>query len=467
MTGDPIAGPPPAPTGDRVLGLWPSVFVLIGSTVGSGIILFPAAIATSLPSPSPFLIVWAVGGAIVLSGALVLGEIGSAYPEAGGVYAYIREGWGRPLAFLCGWAELALIRPAAIGIHAITFAKYMLEFIAALGPRRNEWWAEAAVASGIIVLTAAINCRGVKFGSAVNVATTVARLGGIGTIVAIALVVGFHRHGTSHYREVGDPGALSAIKFGMALVAVLWVYDGWADLCFMANRVKDPARTLPWALMIGTLAVTVLFFVANVAYLAVFSIEEIQTRPLIAAEIMRSVAGNPGKILATLTVVVALFGTINAGLLTTPYVPFAMARDGMLFRWLAGLHPLRRTPQTAILWTASCGILFVLASYANVDRLADVFVAAFLPFYALGVGAVFRLRRRDSYRPAFRAVGYPFTPCLFIAAALAMLLSMLLHEETQQLTMIVMAITGLGIPIYAVFGRRSREPIDLAAHGGS
>src|SRR5262249_25529741 len=157
----------------------------IGSTIGSGIVLFPAEVAGYLSSPTPFLAVWAVGGLLVLCGALGLAELGSAYPEAGGIYGFIREGWGRPLAFLFGWGELTAIRPAAIGIHAVTFAKYLVNILEELGLVLSKQYSETMIASGAIILAATFNYRGVRLAAAVNRTTTVARLGGIAAIIVI------------------------------------------------------------------------------------------------------------------------------------------------------------------------------------------------------------------------------------------------------------------------------------------
>jgi len=245
----------------RKIGLWAAIAVVIGTTIGSGIFRSPAGIADKLPGPLPFLTVWAMGGLFALCGALSMAEIAGAYPSTGGVYVYIREGWGRLPAFLFGWAELTVIRAASLGAVSSTFAAYFLRFIGH-DPTKEPYatWVHwiAAVA---IAITATFNVVGVRWGTLVQNLTAAAKYAGLMVIVLLAFAIGLPQTG-GHFTPAVPPGSFSIAPFGLALVSVLWVFDGWADLSFVAGEVKDPRRTMPRALIGGTLAVLAIYLLA-------------------------------------------------------------------------------------------------------------------------------------------------------------------------------------------------------------
>ena len=300
----------------RKIGLWTAIAVLVGSTIGSGIFRSPAGIAAKLPGPLPLLSVWAVGGLFALCGALSLAEIAGAYPRTGGLYVYIREGWGRMPAFLFGWAELVIIRAASLGAVSSTFAAYFLRFLgydASKEPYASyvHWIAAIAIA-----LTATFNYVGVRWGALVQNLTTVAKYAGLVVIVMLAFAIGLPQTG-GHFTPANPPGSFSIAPFGLALVSVLWAFDGWADLSFVAGEVKDPRRTLPRALIGGTLAVIAIYLLANVAYLSVLSVDEIAKSPLVAADVALRLVGTPGVLFVATTVMLSTFGTLNG----TPGVP--------------------------------------------------------------------------------------------------------------------------------------------------
>src|SRR3954471_10422178 len=233
----------------RRLGLWSAVAVVIGTTIGSGIFRSPAGIADKLPGPLPLMGVWVVGGVLALCGALTLAEVAGAFPHTGGVYVFLREGWGRLVAFLFGWSEFVIIRAAALGAIAVTFAEYLLRLFnldPAVKPYDDYSHYIAAVA---IVVMAIINILGVKFSSFVQNTTTIAKYFGLLIIIVLALAVGLPSNGTSHFTPAVPAGSFSISMFGLALVSVLWAYDGWADLTFISGEVKDPRRNLPRALI--------------------------------------------------------------------------------------------------------------------------------------------------------------------------------------------------------------------------
>ena len=381
----------------RQLGLWSAVAVLIGSTIGSGIFRSPAGIADKLPGPLPLMAVWVAGGLFALCGALTLAELSGEFPATGGMYVFIREGWGRLPAFLFGWSELVLIRAASLGAISTTFSEYLLRVLGFdPGVKPYSDWVHY-VAAVAIALTATFNYIGVRWSSLVLNLTTLAKYGGLLFIIAVALVLGLPRTG-GHYTPAVPAGSFHVAAFGLALVSVLWAFDGWADLSFVSGEVKDPRRVLPRAIILGTCAVIAIYLLANLAYLAVLPVDQIRHSKLVAADVAQLLIGAPGVVFVATTVMLSTFGTLNATLLTAPRVFFAMADDGLFFRRVASVHPRFGTPSVAILLAAALGVVFVLLQ--TFEQLADTFVTAIVPFYALAVGAIFVVRKRPELRPA-------------------------------------------------------------------
>jgi amino acid transporter len=435
----------------RQLGLWSAVAVLVGSTIGSGIFRSPAGIADRLPGPLPLMAVWVAGGLFALCGALTLAELSGELPATGGMYVFIREGWGRMPAFLFGWAELVLIRAASLGAISTTFTEYFLRvlgFDPSVRPYADWVHWIAAIA---IVVTATFNYVGVRWSSLVLNLTTLAKYGGLLFIIALALAVGLPRTG-GHFAPAVPDGSFRVSAFGLALVSVLWAFDGWADLSFVAGEVREPRRVLPRAILIGTLAVIAIYLLANVGYLAVMPVGEIRHSKLVAADVAQRLIGAPGVVLVAATVMLSTFGTLNATLLTAPRVFFAMADDGLFFRRVAAVHPRYGTPYVAILLASALGVVFVLLR--TFEQLADTFVTAIVPFYALAVAAIFVLRRRPGYDPPFRTPLYPVVPMLFILATLFLLGNAIVDPTSRWPTLGVLAVILLGIPVYlATVGR--------------
>lgn len=441
-----------SPTLKRQLGLWSAVAVLIGSTIGSGIFRSPAGIADKLPGPLPLMAVWVAGGLFALCGALTLAELTGAFPQTGGAYVFIREGWGRLAAFLFGWAELTLIRAASLGAISTTFAEYFMRvsgYDPAVEPYNTYVHYVAAIA---ILLTATFNYVGVRWGSLVQNLTTAAKYGGLLFIILIAFALGLPSTG-GHYTPAVPEGSFHIAAFGLALVSVLWAFDGWADLSFVAGEVKEPRRNLPRAIIIGTCAVIAIYLLANLAYMAVLPVEQIRHSRLVAADVAQQLIGAPGVIFVACTVMLSTFGTLNGTLLTAPRIFFAMADDGLFFRKVAAVHPKYHTPYVSIMLTTGLGVLFVLLR--TFEQLADTFVTAIVPFYALAVASIFVLRKRADYDPPFRAPLYPIVPALFILATLFLLGNAIIDRTSRWPTIAVLGIILLGIPVYyGTVGRR-------------
>jgi amino acid transporter len=449
--------------GDRLprrLGLWSAVAVLVGSTIGGGIFRTPAVIAQRVPAPGLMLGVWVVGGLLALCGALTYAELAALFPRSGGVYVYVREGFGRLPAFLFGWAELLLIRASALGAIATPFAEYLLRSLG-LDPTRPPYdgvvhW----VAALAIALTATLNYVGVRWSALLLNVTTTAKYAALALLVLLAFLVG---HGDfAHFGEAAGP--VRSGLFGVALVSVMWAYDGWGDLSFVGGEVRDPERNLPRALLIGTGAVVAIYLLVNAAYLYLIPIGPMAHSPLVAADAAQQIIGPLGVGLVAIVVMVATFSTLLGSMLTAPRIFFAMADDGLFFRSVARVHPRFQTPGVAIVLTALLGIIYV--AFRNFQQLADQFVVAIFPFYALAAAAVFVLRRRQPSavvpRPA-RVIGYPVVPALFVLATLYMLVNALVEDVLH--TGLAFLIILAGIPVYYMWLRQG--PTEPVARGST
>lgn len=441
----------------RRLTLPGALAVVVGSMIGSGIFRSPAAIASRVPAPGALMGVWVGGGLLALCGALTLAEITTALPETGGIYVIVREGWGRLPAFLFGWAEVVIIRAAALGAVATTFAEYLLRTFG-YDPRiaPHDTTVHQIAAAAIVVL-AAVNIAGVRSSALLLEVATVVKAA---ALLLIALGAVWLAPVLAH--AAATPAAVPAISpsaVGLALVAVLWAYDGWADLSFVAGEVVAPSRTLPRALIGGTLAVLGIYCAANLAYLAVLPISQISSSRLVAADVADRLVGHWGVVVVGIAVVIATVSTLNGSLLTCPRIFFAMADDGLLFRPVAAVHPRYQTPYVAIGLAALLGVAFVLAR--TFEQLADTFILAIVPFYALAVAAVFPLRRRSGYRPSFRLPGYPVVPALFVLTTMGVLGSAIVDPASRWPTLAVIGVILAGVPVFYYVRRRATP--DVAA----
>ena len=435
----------------RTLGLWSSVALVVGITIGSGIFRSPAGIARQAPNPFVMIGLWVVGGAITLCGALSLAEIAAALPETGGIYAYLREAWGRRAAFLFGWSELVLIRASALGGIAVVFGEYLLRSFG-IDPSSHVLVARGLSAAAI-VFAAAVNVRGATLGALIVGVATWAKFGALALLVLASFTLGASHGASAAHFTAPSAGPLAVGSIGLALVSVLWAYDGWADLSFASGEVKDPARNLPRAIILGTLALIAIYVLTNLAYLYVLPIEAVARSPLVAADTMMALFGRAGVVLVSVFVMISSFSSLNGSMLASPRVFFALADDGLLFQAIAKVHPRYQTPYVAIILAAILGVALVMSR--SFERLTDTFVLAIWPFYALGVAAIYRLRasRPDLPRP-YRAIGYPVVPAIFIASVAAFVINSLINDTTN--SVITFAVIFAGLPIYELaFARRA------------
>jgi amino acid transporter len=441
---------------ERRLGLWAAVGIVIGVTIGSGIFRTPASIADRVPDPMWMLGVWLIGGALSLCGALSVAELAASFPQTGGWYVYLREAWGRLAGFLFGWSELVLIRASSAGAIATVFSEYLLRslgFDPELSPGATDY-----VAATAIVVAALINIRGVQVGAAFTGVSTVAKFGALALLVLAAFLLGGNAGATTaNFSAAGGP--VDPRLFGLALISVLWAYDGFADVSFASGEIRDAQRTLPRAIIGGTVAIVTIYIAANAAYLFVNPVERIADSRLIAADTMQAIFGRVGVAIVSVVVTISTFGALIAIMLAAPRVFFAMADDRLFFRTVARVHPRYKTPYVAISLAAALGVVFVLTR--TFEQLADTFVLSIWPFYGVAIAGLYRLRRTRPELPRpYRVPGYPVLPALFIAAVVYLVANALISDPVW--TGMTFGIVLAGAPVYYMFFHRRSNSGDEA-----
>lgn len=425
----------------RDLRLRDATAIVAGTIIGSGIFLVPSSIAGQLSSFSAVILVWLTGGLLSLFGALALGELGAAFPKAGGLYVYLRQAYGRVVGFLYGWALLALIHSGSIATLAVAFRIYLAQIVPLSLAQQKL--------AGILCVLAltGVNCLGVRSGKHTQNLLTVAKFAGLAIMIGL-LFYGGHVHllRASIWPRSGF-GSRPA-SFGVALIAVLWAYEGWHVLSFVSGECKHSERDLPRGLFLGTLLVVVTYLLANIAYYSVLTSAQIEHTERVAATAIRSVIGGPAAILVSLLILISIVGAANGMILTGPRVYYAMAEEGLFFPIFGKVSARFRAPVFAILiqglWAAGLTLL------GTFEQLFTYVVFTGWIFYGLAVAGVIvlRIRRPDLERP-FRAPGYPWLPALFTLAALGITLSALISSPLHAAFGIALVFAGL--PLYALF----------------
>ena len=415
----------------------------VGTMIGSGIFLVPATIALYLQSSWLVVLAWVIGGIVSLLGALSVAELGAMYPRAGGIFVYLREAYGPLWGFLYGWTAVAVINTASVSAVAVGFATY-LGFFVALSPLDIK-----VVAIGSIVFLTAVNCFGLKSGARVQNSFTFLKIATIGAIALLALTKGNFANLTS----IGHLPALSdmAGPIGLALVAVLWSYDGWIEITYVAGEVQDPQKNMPRSLILSTLLVILCYVIVNLAFFSILSVEAISKSALVAADAFTSTIGPAGAALAAIAVMVAAFGCNNGMVLSGARIYYAMASERVFFRSLARVHPRYHTPVLALIVQGVWASLLVLTG--TFDQLFTYVIFSSWIFYAMAAGAVIVLRRISPHvaRP-YRAWGYPYTPVVFILFSLYLVVNTLIHDPRDGI--IGLGIILLGLPAYLYWSRK-------------
>ncbi|HEX4628615.1 MAG TPA: amino acid permease [Gemmatimonadales bacterium] len=454
--------PPGAPL-TRQLGLAPVTALVIGEVIGVGIFLTPASMARSLGSPVWLLVVWLVMGAMALSGALCYGELAARFPEAGGGYVYLRRVYGPAVAFLYGWKCLLVMDPgitAALAVGLASYVGYVLP-LSSVGLK--------LVAIGAIVALAAVSTAGVRLGAGVTQWLTAFKLGALGLIAALALVLRLGQWSNFVPFVTQRPGS-DPLPAALApgLVGAFFAFGGWWEIAKLTGEARDPARTVPRALAIGVATVTAVYLLTSAVFLYLVPLERVTSGEAFAAQAGEALFGPAGGQVFAAIVVVAVLGSLLALLMALPRVYYAMARDGVFFQAVAVVHPRFGTPARAIaLQAALASLLVVLGTFTQI---LAYFVFITVGFVALTVAGLFVLRRREGEdaHVGYRTPGYPVTPVLFLLLVVVLLLLLAGHAPVQ--AALGAGIVGLGLPVYLVAFRRppppltGRDPHDLDSH---
>lgn len=420
--------------------------MVVGTIVGASIFVQPSEVSRALPSLAGILLVWVTAGALTWVGASICAELTSAYPRTGGVYVFLREMFSPAVGFLWGWAMFWSMHTGIIAAIAMVFGRYAATIV----PMGDVGIRITAV-GGILVLSA-INYVGVRPGSAVQTGLTIAKVAAIAGLLVLLFATGTRR-------APQVTAAISAGPFLHALVAGLFAFGGWHMVTYAAEETRDPERTIPRALMLGTAVVVVIYLLLNAAYLLVLPLERVRTSTRIAFDATLATAGPAAASAISLLVLVSSFGGMSGIVLAGPRVYLAMAEDGLLFDWMGRVHPRFQTPAPAIAAQAIWASALVMTGTYGVI-VSRVVYTEWIFFGALAVGTV-ALRRRPWYRPAFRAAGFPAVPVLFAIVCGAMAVNQIASDPRNSL--LGLGIVLAGLPVYVLW-RRGRVVLEHNAN---
>jgi basic amino acid/polyamine antiporter, APA family len=445
----------------RGLGLWAATAVVIGNTIGTGVFLVASDMARAVGSATLVLAAWILGGLIVLFGAFCYAELGSTFPQAGGPYVYLSRGLGPLWGFLFGWMSAILERPVGMATLAAGFVRFLafLFPMAAMPLFRGHFWgyeltfttAQPLAALVVLAVTAA-NYFSVRMGGAIQMLLTSLKIGTILVIVVGGVLFGTKNAGATAplvtTLGLGTVGALLT-----ALVPAMWAYNGFNDLGDLGEEIVNPHKNIPRSILLGLLTVGGLYLMANVVYFQVLPFRSVAGSEHVASDVVESFAGPRGAAWLTVAMAVSALGALHVVVMTGARIPYAMARDGVFFRFAERVHPTFRTPEGALLFLGAMAALLTLSG--SYEELYSLFVFAVWIFFALNAIALLRLRRTEPnlVRP-YRAWGYPWTPLIFLAAAVALTVHLWTVRPVRSSAGLAVILGG--IPFFYRWRRSSR-----------
>jgi basic amino acid/polyamine antiporter, APA family len=444
----------------RRLGPFDGAAIIVSNVIGGGILFLPPQIAASVPNPVMFLLTWLAGGLLAFAGAMAYAELAALRPRAGGEYVYLRDAYGRLAGFLTGWTSFVAGFSGAMAASAIVLTFYLDRFIPGAA-NSTPWFVlpipyvpltfsiQTLVASSAIVIAAFIHIVGIGPGRAVTNVLAALKVAAFVGFIAFGLVLG--AGASANLQQAAAP--VTGAGWLFALIPIMFTYSGWNAAAYMAEEIRNPGRNVPLALAVGTIAVTAIYLLMNVLFLYVMPIGELAAVQGSVLDVVadRLLGVRAGDIMGVVSII-SLAAGINAYTFAGPRVYFAMARDGAFFRSAAQVHPRFKTPATSIAAQAAFAILLVLTG--SLDALANYVGFAITLFLGLAVAAVFVLRSREPEAPRpFKALGYPVTPALFVAASAAIVINAFYSDLNR--TLIGAGIILAGIPFYLLFRRKA------------
>jgi basic amino acid/polyamine antiporter, APA family len=463
----------------KKIGFWSATSIIIGSIIGSGVFMKPSSMAADLGSPVWLTLVWVIAGIFSLFGALIYAELGAMMPETGGIYVYFRKMFGDFFAFLYGWSAFSVINTAAVAAIAFVCAQYAnyflhlprfdtvtehafslhIPFIGDLYPLENI--GVKALAVFLLLILTLLNSRSVEAGSYFQVISTFIKI-----VIIAALVFGIFlsdQGSFSNFVEAKNPKSGTDLFNGIviAMTGAFFAYDGWINVTFIAGEIKNPQRNIPRSLWLGVLACILVYVLVNQAYLYVLPVEQIAVSPLVASDAIAAAWSKEGGAIVAALIVICTFGSINGNLMATSRVTYAMGKDRVFLPWAGKEHKKFNTPGNALwlhcIWTS----MFIITGSFNM--LADMFVFVTWVAYLFGAIGIFMLRKKmpNADRP-YKIWGYPLVPVLFIAFSAFYLITTVRSDVINYLndrqpvinSLLGMAITAIGIPLYFYFRKR-------------
>lgn len=426
----------------RSMNLAHATSMVVGIIVGAFIFVQPSEVTRLAPSQRGVIAVWIVSGLLTLCAALVCAELARLFPETGGVYVFLKKLFGRPLAFLWGWTMLWTMHSGILAAIAVVLARYA-GYLFGLGEAGIR-----ALAIAAIVLVSFVQYMGVKPGSTMQLVLTAAKLSAIAVMCALFFLLGGAAHRALPV-EAAQPIHLAS--FGLAVSAGLFAFGGAHMATYAAGETRDPARTIPRALILGVLIVTACYTLLNAAYLYVMPLSDVARSTRVAADAISPILGPPGQLAITLVIIVSALGALNGIALAGPRVYYAMAQDGLAFRWMARLHPRRQTPYLAI--AAQAVWASVLAASNTYRALFTRVIYSEWLFFALLAAGIFILYRRGDYKPRFLAPAFPLIPAVSLVTSAAVAINQIRAQPLD--SAIGLGLILLGLPVYFVWSHRS------------
>jgi len=448
----------------RGLGLWSATAIVIGDTIGTGVFLVASDMARAVGSAKLVLAAWILGLFIVLLGAFCYAELGAAFPKAGGPYVYLSRGLGPLWGFLFGWMSSFLERPVGMATLAAGFVRFlgflfpvvaMPLFTSHFGRYDFTFTTAQPLAAFVVIVATAINYFSVRMSGAIQVLLTSLKMAAI-----LVIVIGGVLFGPKNASQA----ALSFSPFGLgtigalltALVPAMWAYNGFNDLGDLGEEIISPQKNIPRAIILGLLTVGALYLMANVVYFHILPFADVAASQHVASEVVQTFGDSRGAAWLTAAMALSAFGALHVVVLTGARIPYAMARDGVFFHFAERIHPSFRTPSGALILLGSIAALLALSG--TYEELYSLFVFAVWIFFALTAIALLRLRRKEPnlIRP-YRTWGYPCTPLIFLAAALALTVNLWMVRPVR--SSLGLAVILLGIPFFYRWHKRPRATV--------
>lgn len=468
----------------RVLGPWLAMAIVVGCVIGTGVFKKAHAISKDVPESGVAITVWVVVGLLTLCGAMALAEIAALFPRAGGNYVFLREAYGRLFGFLWGWVEFWFLRVASCAALAAVFAESFHNVLQLAMGTNDEvlgFWPRQAVSAGVVAILGLLAARGTKLGASVSFAVTCVKVGSILALMVLPIVIVLFVSNPpampswSNFKPVWPESfaAFNLQAFAIAMVAVMWPYNGWSNVASIAGEVKNPQRNVPIAFVGGLLLLIALYSLVNLSYFSVVPSSDMKTLTDIpvASEFARRLLGPIGLLLASMAIMFSTFGALSGNMLVGPRGIFAMSRDGLAPLSLARIHARFETPfnATILMTVVTAAFIFAVAAYTRFlqskeigkppfDVITDFITFGGSAFEALAVASIYLFRRRYKSEIAslpYRCPGYPVVPAIFVVCMSAVLVNMLVVESQRNEALVGIGFIATGAALYLIaFARK-------------